>query len=341
MPRVDASGAIGTSGSPPGEAEQPLSNPAQMALLLALKERGVPARTAVRGYSMHPFIRDQDVLTIEPLGGGTPHVGEVVAFAHPETGQLVMHRLVRLSGSGWLAKGDNCPAADGVITRDQIIGRITRVERKGREVRLGVGAGRGLVAVFSRSRARSLVRLAWTLPVRAAVVALRFLQDRPLFRRLARRWTPPVVVSEADDGKMERIHQRLTPFLPYHRKTWGPNVTNLVAERGGQVLGFVQLVYHPEDHYPWVGYWLFSLQVWEAYRGGGVGEKLTAAVIRTAAAKGAPELWLMVGENNRRAIRLYDKLGFSRTAAPALASYLASEKEKTGRSSIVMRKTLK
>ena len=140
---------------------------------------------------------------------------------------------------------------------------------------------------------------------------------------------------------MERVHQRLTPFLPYHRTAWGPNVTNLVAERGGQVLGFVQLVYHPEDHYPWVGYWLFSLQVWEAYRGGGVGEKLTAAVIRTAAAKGAPELWLMVGENNRRAIRLYDKLGFSRTAAPALASYLASEKEKTGRSSIVMRKTLK
>jgi hypothetical protein len=43
-----------------------LSNPGQRELLRAVAERGAALCTTVRGFSMSPFICDEDVLTIAP-----------------------------------------------------------------------------------------------------------------------------------------------------------------------------------------------------------------------------------------------------------------------------------
>ena len=102
---------------------------------------------------MAPFIRDRDTLTIAPGHGRRPRVGEVVAVSLPGAGQLVVHRLVARVGSRWLVRGDNAPEPDGVVGRGDIVGFVSRVERDGRDVRLGVSVGRTPVAWLQRAHA--------------------------------------------------------------------------------------------------------------------------------------------------------------------------------------------
>ncbi|MFO7866211.1 MAG: S24 family peptidase [Candidatus Aminicenantes bacterium] len=115
-----------------------LSNLGQMELLRGAQERGVKLRTMVRGFSMHPFIRDQDVLTIATIHTREPRVGDAVAFIHPGNGKLVIHRIVMKKDAGWVVRGDHCPKADGSVVKENILGRVIRAERKGREVCLGI-----------------------------------------------------------------------------------------------------------------------------------------------------------------------------------------------------------
>ena len=92
-----------------------LSNIGQLELLLAMVESGVALRTTARGFSMQPFIRDKDVLTISPIKDMQPSLGDVVAFTHPDTGRLAIHRIIGRTDDGWLIRGDNCPDPDGVV----------------------------------------------------------------------------------------------------------------------------------------------------------------------------------------------------------------------------------
>lgn len=128
-----------------------LSNLGQLELLRGMAEHGKPLRTTARGFSMSPFIRDEDVLTIVPMHGRAPRVGEVVAFTLPDSGRLAIHRIVARVGACWLVRGDNCPENDGLVASGDIIGRVVRVERQGREVRLGLGVEARLIAWLQRA----------------------------------------------------------------------------------------------------------------------------------------------------------------------------------------------
>jgi phage repressor protein C with HTH and peptisase S24 domain len=137
--------------------ELQLSNAAQLALIDALTGRGAACRTTVRGSSMWPFIRDGDVVTVAPCDRW-PRVGQVVAAASDEPARLVVHRVVQRRDGRWLTRGDNLSAADGYASREQILGRVVRVEHGGRAIRCGLGPEARVVAALSRSGV--LVRLA-------------------------------------------------------------------------------------------------------------------------------------------------------------------------------------
>ncbi|MFO8164067.1 MAG: S24/S26 family peptidase [Desulfatiglandales bacterium] len=139
-------------------AQLSLSNLGQLELLRGMNERGVPLRTTVRGFSMHPFIKDQDVLTISPIHDSEPQVGDVVAFIHPHTGKLVIHRVITRTAAGWQLKGDNSTETDLLSAREHIIGRVTRIERKGQDVRLGLGLERRLIAALTRYQILTILK---------------------------------------------------------------------------------------------------------------------------------------------------------------------------------------
>ena len=127
-----------------------MADDALQEFLRAVLARGAPLRFQALGGSMHPFIQDGDVLTVAPPHQRKPRPGEVVAFCHPETGKLVVHRVLARRPWGYLLRGDNTPEADGLILPAHVLGWVTRVERRGRRVRLGQGPERHLLALLAR-----------------------------------------------------------------------------------------------------------------------------------------------------------------------------------------------
>jgi len=121
------------------------------ALMAAVLEKGANFRFQAAGASMSPFIRSGDILTIAPLHGAI-RPGDVLAFRHPENGRLVVHRVIASEENGFLLRGDNSSRSDGWTMREDIIGRVARVEHKGRPVRLGLGPERLVIAALSRAR---------------------------------------------------------------------------------------------------------------------------------------------------------------------------------------------
>ena len=135
-----------------------LSGSALITLLQAVLDKGVPFRFQATGFSMIPFVRDGDVITVAPLAGGTPGLGDVVAFVRPNTGKLAVHRVVGNLSSAFLIRGDNTQETDGLVPAGNILGRVTRVERDGRRVYLGLGPERYPIAFLTRL---GLLRLLW------------------------------------------------------------------------------------------------------------------------------------------------------------------------------------
>lgn len=127
-----------------------LPGPALVGLTREVLDRGLPFRFSAPGFSMSPFIRDGDVITLALYQAGSCRAGHVVAFVRPDTGCLVVHRVVAVSETGCRIRGDNSPEEDGEIPHSQILGRVTRVERAGNPVRFGFGPERVVIALFSR-----------------------------------------------------------------------------------------------------------------------------------------------------------------------------------------------
>jgi hypothetical protein len=129
--------------------ELPLAGTAFITLLRAVLDKGVSFRFRATGFSMSPFISNGDVLTVFPLSG-RPRLGDVVAFVKQGTGRLAIHRVVATSAGGCLIKGDNSSKDDGYVPIANILGRITKVERNGKNVLLGLGPERYLIAFLAR-----------------------------------------------------------------------------------------------------------------------------------------------------------------------------------------------
>jgi len=124
-------------------------------MIRCLMAKKSPIKIQAGGWSMDPFIRDQDVLTIAPLSRDMIKLGEIVAFKvqkKDKSFRLGMHRVVQvLDRENYLIKGDNTsPDPDGIVPRNQILGKVIKIERNNKTIRLGVSQGGG--------RARPLVK---------------------------------------------------------------------------------------------------------------------------------------------------------------------------------------
>jgi hypothetical protein len=143
---------------------------------------------------MSPFIRDGDVITIAPVQpsnwnpdattlsslppgeapGVRPYgIGQVVAFVNPVNQRLVVHRIIGRHESRFVIQGDSLAGLSAdMVHREDILGRVVRVERGTKRVWLGLGPERYAIAILSR------VGLLLPILLRAGTLA-RFLRKRP------------------------------------------------------------------------------------------------------------------------------------------------------------------
>jgi len=128
-----------------------LSSAELVDLMRQILSRGMPFRFRARGASMAPFIQDGDTISIVALMGNEPGLGDVTAFLHPQTGRLVVHRVVGKHGRACLIQGDNAYGNPELVTLEYLQGKVTQVERNGRQIWLGLGPERYFIALSSRT----------------------------------------------------------------------------------------------------------------------------------------------------------------------------------------------
>lgn len=141
--------------------EFPISKEVLKELLLAVIEKNASLRFQARGGSMSPFIKDEDTLTISPMAKDGPKLGQVVAYSKLDSDNLVVHRIVGKINGGYLIKGDNTSCLDGLVRRQDILGYVSAVERKGKRVRLGLGLERILIVFLSRTNILRILLAVW------------------------------------------------------------------------------------------------------------------------------------------------------------------------------------
>ncbi|MGQ9525269.1 MAG: hypothetical protein ACUVTZ_10570 [Armatimonadota bacterium] len=107
--------------------------------------RGGRLRFTAPGHSMHPLIRNADIVTIEHASAEQLRLGDVALYrSHPN--RLVLHRVV-----GWTCRnghrvlfirGDASDGPAEEVPAERILGRAVMLERDGRVVRLDRGLAR-------------------------------------------------------------------------------------------------------------------------------------------------------------------------------------------------------
>ena len=97
------------------------------------------------GVSMTPFIRDAEYVRVRPLQG-RPHRGDVV-LCIGALGELMLHRVVRLTSTAVITCGDALSTEDQPVPISRVIGRAVAVS--GRR-RLHLSFPFGLIVSFRR-----------------------------------------------------------------------------------------------------------------------------------------------------------------------------------------------
>jgi GNAT superfamily N-acetyltransferase len=260
---------------------------------------------------MAPWILPGDELVTEPLRG-RPRLGDIVVF---QTGErLFAHRITRLSGDRFWARGDHAGGTDGPLAWSRISGRVVGVRRDGRELPLDTPRAR--LAGWLRSEARQAGR---ALDARV-----------PGLRRLAESWPARVLgrlrageislVRLEEPGRIlaEVLSAGLAPGgldpLAVERACLAGRCDVLVARSAQDAeLGRAVLVPLGWESGADAGL-VFSIQVRFGFRGLGIGGRLLDGALARAREFGWRALFARVVAGNERFLGLFRSRGFFEAA---------------------------
>ena len=274
-------------------------------------------RFKAKGESMHPFIRDGDILEITPANGEKVRVGEVIFYRVGEK-RMVAHRVTeRITENGrlvFVTKGDSNVAGEERVYPEKIMGRVRTIERKGRKICIDSGLN-SFFHIFYLKIPLVLIKTR-----RVGGILIRHLQGARAYRDLAKKL----------------IGRKI-------RYKWEPcddSTKHLLARRGGKIIGraTVNNLLKMNSHYH--GWWIFGMWVAWQYRGLGVASRLTEMLCQFARKEEAFDVKLLVFEDSKPALNLYKKLGFYQTHIPQIDKELREETRKTGRQRIIMKRDL-
>ena len=113
-----------------------LNNQALLPLLSDLSGEllslGFGVRFRAPGTSMHPTIRNGDVITVEPVAPGKLVRGDIILYRF--RGGFIAHRIVNIeerngSGLSFILRGDASSTCDQPVEPEQILGKVVWLER--------------------------------------------------------------------------------------------------------------------------------------------------------------------------------------------------------------------
>ena len=138
----------------------------------------------------------------------------------------------------------------------------------------------------------------------------------PVFRDAAEADLPAIIAMLADDEHSRGREDPGVPLDPGYRAAFAaieadPNQRLIVAERGGEVIGTLQLSYLPGLSYrgQWRGQ-IEAVRIARAWRGHGHGAEMIGWAIDRCRERGCRMVQLTSNRNRIDARRFYERLGF-------------------------------
>jgi len=289
--------------------------------------KGSTFRFRALGGSMFPFIRPGDLLTTKAVDPTDLLIGEVLLYQRE--GRFFVHRLIKKKIVDetplFVTHGDHLPFSDPTVLSSQILGKVICVERRGRLIHLDTP--------FQRMCGRFLASTSpWLVPL-FQVVEWPF----RLFRRLSSKINLGLnqfrLIRKIKKGIFSQISCRmasssdarsLAQFYETDLKEMSKEIeagrNYYLAEKGGKVVGGFAAgsAWEGIDHDHRC--WIMGLFVVPRFRGANVAERLLTKAISTLREQGIDQIFVNVFGNNNPALKLFDKLGFTRADMPEIES---------------------
>lgn len=99
-----------------------------------LDQLGVVVHTN-KGTSMMPLLREnRDLMVIRKRGAGRFHKYDAVLFRR-DSGEYVLHRILRVNPDSYWIVGDNCISGE-TVREEQVLGILTEIVRDGKTIRV-------------------------------------------------------------------------------------------------------------------------------------------------------------------------------------------------------------
>lgn len=103
--------------------------------------KGKSIRFQAKGWSMRPFIRDGDFITVSPIENSSIKTGDVVFYLTTEN-KVIVHRVIKKYKKDkdkriiMFIKGDATFSSPEKVEMQNVLGKVVAVERNGRKKRL-------------------------------------------------------------------------------------------------------------------------------------------------------------------------------------------------------------
>jgi len=98
-------------------------------------------RFKANGFSMSPFIRDGDIIDVQPDSAEKIQKGDIILYRH-KPDRLLAHRVVQIDSEGskskYVIQGDALYQPDGIISSEQVLGRVVAIRHNGKHVRIDI-----------------------------------------------------------------------------------------------------------------------------------------------------------------------------------------------------------
>lgn len=100
--------------------------------------QGRSVQIVASGYSMFPFLRKGDLLTVEPVSMETIKRGDIMVFEMRE--KWIAHRVIKIrnkhEGLEFLLRGDTRLAFDPLVNKENFVGAVTKFHRLNHQKKL-------------------------------------------------------------------------------------------------------------------------------------------------------------------------------------------------------------
>ena len=103
------------------------------------------------GFSMSPFIKNGDILEVQPNATSSIQIGDIILYSKMSD-ILIAHRVVSIDEyqgeRRFITQGDSLFTPDDGVSSNQVLGQVMAVERSGRRIILNSTSGRIFVNMW-------------------------------------------------------------------------------------------------------------------------------------------------------------------------------------------------